>query len=193
MTCDPTFKLAGSEFIEFDTGLGETIYLRMDMISAVIANLYTVYVYVGSNMTVKDPPVRLSFGTRGGAQEFALDLTKVIAGDRSMLLHTVKGALDCVKEAQIDLTSSFTQVMEKTVRIGPVCDSLEDRVKVCEMALLDDAETEAESETESEQEVVVDHVDLLHKKPSEVVEKILMIICCLLLFLLIASSKLPPR
>jgi hypothetical protein len=96
-------------------------------------------------------------------------------------LVTIKGMLDGVKVVQGELNQSITGMTGEMMKLRELSEQLDVRVKSCEESLSDEL---TEPETETESEPPRNHVDVLHKEPSEFMKSI---ITFLIVVLLISS------
>ena len=180
---NPTFKPFGGEFIQLNK-LGENTYVKKDKITSVVVNAYGVAIYIGSSLGMKEAPLRLDFKNREDANEFAESLMFHLSSEQQPppnalkdTLVTIKGMLDGVKVVQGELNQSITGMTGEMMKLRELSEQLDVRVKSCEESLSDEL-TEPESETELEP--LRNHVDVLHKEPSDFMKNIIMILIVVL-------------
>ena len=184
---NPTFKPFGGDFIQLNR-LGENTYVKKDKITSVVVNAYGVAIYIGSSLGMKEAPLRLDFKNREDANEFAESLMFHLSSEQQPppnalkdTLVTIKGMLDGVKVVQGELNQSITGMTGEMIKLRELSEQLDVRVKSCEESLSDET---TEPETETELEPLRNHVDVLHKEPSEFMKSI---ITFLIVVLLISS------
>ena len=184
---NPTFKPFGGDFIQLNK-LGENTYVKKDKITSVVVNAYGVAIYIGSSLGMKEAPLRLDFKNREDANEFAESLMFHLSSEQQPppnalkdTLVTIKGMLDGVKVVQGELNQSITGMTGEMMKLRELSEQLDVRVKSCEESLSDET---TEPETETELEPLRNHVDVLHKEPSEFMKSI---ITFLIVVLLISS------
>ena len=188
---NPTFKPFGADFIQLNK-LGENVYVKKDKITSVVVNAYGVAIYIGASLGMKEAPFRLDFKTREDATEFAESLMFHLSTEQQPppnalkdTLVTIKGMLDGVKVVQGELNHSVSDVTGEVLKLRELFAHLDARMKSCEESLSDElTEAESDAELEVEAEPLRNHIDVLHKEPSDFMKSI---ITFLIVVLLISS------